>query len=282
MKKISVVLFLMIFLLVTCSSSAFAQVSNVETVIDTPYEYPVTPYDEEWSKFATKEAMLKACQIPENILSRMSTEALLETVLDYPFLIEYIAYNNYADAAEKFMRTFNGFEELFSRNDLTEVLLNYYANSTPMTASEYNSYGIDPNADSFSSSVYAEEICKRFSETSNLEFLIAYDQIINNNYTEKEAETFDILLFEKMSMREESGLYSSLSEVYVDYMSQEYPVTTLDAGSYVTTSTVTTPAGTKVEVLSYSPDFSSEEKAKINGSSGMIVDDFHPYPQCLC
>ena len=275
MKKLSTVLFLIILIMVTCFSSAFAQVNTLDTVINTPYEYPVTPYDEEWSMFTSKEEMIEACQIPENILYRMSTEALLETVLNYPFIIEYFAYNNYSDAAEKFIRTFNGFKELYSRNDLTEVLLSFYANSTPMTVNEYNAYGINPNSDSFASSIYAEEICTAFFNTSHLEFLIAYDQIINDNYTVEEAETFDNLLLEKINLRNANELYTDMSETYVECMVQEAPAATFSAGSNVTVSTVTTPAGTKVEVLSFSPDYSSEEKAAMNTQ----YDNLYPSAQ---
>lgn len=269
-KKILSLGLILSLLMALCVSNAFAQNNQLYTV-DVAYEFPVTPFDEEWEEFETTAEARNACQIPEELLETMTTEALLETVLKYPFLIEYLAYNNYADAAEKFMRTFNGFEELFSRNDLTEALLSLYQTSSLMTAEEFESYGIAENVDNFSSSPLAEEISENFFETSHLEFLIAYDQILNDDYSEEEAALFDELLMRKIDERNDNELYSAVSETYAYYMQQEYPIS-VAAGEYATYSTVKTPKGTSVEVITFSPDYTSAEKAEIN----TYYDELYP------
>ena len=53
--------------------------------IDTPYSYPVVPGTEEWGERKNLYAKIKACQVPEAILDNRTTEALFQTVLDYPF-----------------------------------------------------------------------------------------------------------------------------------------------------------------------------------------------------
>ena len=98
-----------------CASCIFLYVlaNNRAYTIDVPYEFTMTPEDEEWGNIKTKEMALSHCQIPDDILEEMTTEALVETVLDYPFITDYFAYNSYLEAAKVFEREFNGFEELF-------------------------------------------------------------------------------------------------------------------------------------------------------------------------
>ena len=62
--------------------------------ISDPYEYPVTADSEQWSSFTTTAQMFEACQVPENIAEDMSTEALLQTVIDYPMLITVLAQSD--------------------------------------------------------------------------------------------------------------------------------------------------------------------------------------------
>lgn len=66
--------------------------------------------------------MLDVCQIPEDKLQGMTTEALLETVLAYPLITDYYAYNSIEDACDIMYNEFNGFRELFSKNDVRTVL----------------------------------------------------------------------------------------------------------------------------------------------------------------
>ena len=62
-----------------------SQFSDEKIKIDVPYEYPLTPEDPEWKTIQLKDEKVAKCQIPENILKRMTTLALLETVLYYPY-----------------------------------------------------------------------------------------------------------------------------------------------------------------------------------------------------
>ena len=62
--------------------------------IDTPYSYPVVPGTEEWGERKNLYAKIKACQVPEAILDNRTTEALFQTVLDYPFTFYSINSSN--------------------------------------------------------------------------------------------------------------------------------------------------------------------------------------------
>lgn len=93
--------------------------------IDTPYEYPVLPGTQEWIDLGDTLTRRKACQIPEDILHNMTTDALFQTVLDYPFLTDIYAFNTIQEGYETVERRFNGLQELESRSDYLDVLTNY-------------------------------------------------------------------------------------------------------------------------------------------------------------
>ena len=67
----------------------------------------------------------QACQIPEDILHDMTTDALFQTVLDYPFISDIYAFNNLSTGYETVKRRFNGLQELETRSDYFDVVSNY-------------------------------------------------------------------------------------------------------------------------------------------------------------
>ena len=60
---------------------------------EVPYEYPIQPGTDEWKKFTTVAQMVEVCQIPEKKLKNMTTEALVETVLNYPLLLNSFSHH---------------------------------------------------------------------------------------------------------------------------------------------------------------------------------------------
>ena len=90
------------------------------------YDYPVKPGTNEWKAFGSHEEMLKACQIPEGLLHRMSTTTLVETVLNYPLLGDWLAYNTFEIGIESVRKQFNGLSELLSRDDAGVGLIASY------------------------------------------------------------------------------------------------------------------------------------------------------------
>ena len=103
--------------LLACSPKA----NNSE--ISDAYNYPVKPGTDAWRAFTTHEEMLKACQIPESTLRTMSTEGLVETVLNYPLYNDVLAYNSPQQGFDALSSEFNGIRELLNRKDAGTVLL---------------------------------------------------------------------------------------------------------------------------------------------------------------
>ena len=79
--------------------------------IDQPYEYPITQSDPEWSSLSTSEKK-SLCQIETSVLRRLTTPALLETVLNYPYLIDVFAWGDMSIGIDTLAANFYGMEEL--------------------------------------------------------------------------------------------------------------------------------------------------------------------------
>lgn len=120
MKKI--LLFTLFFFLVHLS---FSQ------AIDTPYQYPVKPGSEKWKSFQSRKGINEACQIPEDILKNLTTKALAETYLNFPLYKDLYFFNAPKTGFNMLKRTFNGFQELFSREDAGQELLKIYESMDP-------------------------------------------------------------------------------------------------------------------------------------------------------
>lgn len=132
MKKRKLLSFCVAAAMILTLGSGFASAESanepVNYTIDTPYDYPVRPGMPEWAEFTDHQQMIDACEIPENILCVMSTEALVETVLDYPLLITLYAYEDFSEGFYVLANEFNGMQELLQRPDGAEVLMERYIN----------------------------------------------------------------------------------------------------------------------------------------------------------
>jgi hypothetical protein len=117
------ILFLMGILLFACEANDHTTIEkNVVT-----WDYPVKPGTEAWKKFNSNEEMVNACQIPEKILSALSTENLTKLCLQYPLLHDVFAFNSINDGLDKLFDDFNGIRELYKRKDVSENLVKRYA-----------------------------------------------------------------------------------------------------------------------------------------------------------
>lgn len=131
MKKKIFSMLLLPCLLASLSSVSFAvdsiDIGEIST-ITTPYEYPITPFMDEWKNFESHTEMIAACQIPEDILKNLSTEALAETVMNYPLLTDMLAWSDRSLGFQNVVSNFNGLEELLSRQNGVDYILT----TTPM------------------------------------------------------------------------------------------------------------------------------------------------------
>jgi hypothetical protein len=94
--------------------------------INEPFSFPIKPGSDDWSGLKTEKERFDAMQIPDDILSRMSTPALVVTCLNYPAFGYIGAYNNYQTGLVFLSTRFNGLDELAKRNDAGKCLFDIY------------------------------------------------------------------------------------------------------------------------------------------------------------
>lgn len=109
------------------STTAYAMTDGSKGAyeISEPYVYDISPGSAEWSTLYEPEQKLAACSVPLSLVQRMTTKALVETVIKYPLLIDIYAYGSLREGIEVVSSYFCGLEELFSRHDATMHLEEY-------------------------------------------------------------------------------------------------------------------------------------------------------------
>jgi len=115
---------LLLVVLLSCSKDD--SINCVPTTYSDAYEYPIKPGTEEWIELGSHEARVQACMIPPETLEIISTGGLFESLLCYPFILDYGAWEKFQVGFEKLKSENNGFEELYSREDLYQVISNWY------------------------------------------------------------------------------------------------------------------------------------------------------------
>ena len=112
-------IFVVIFIIFNC------QVSNAQIIVQ-PYKYPVTKGSAEWDSIKDYRKLRSVCQIPLNVVNQMTTEALFESVLDYPLIGDAFVFSTFQTGVENLKINFRAFEVLNNRIDLGKVLIDQY------------------------------------------------------------------------------------------------------------------------------------------------------------
>ena len=86
------------------------------------YIFPITTDDEIW-KTLNQNEKIEETQIPDDILSALTSESLLETILDYPLISNLFSYSTMELGFEKVSEQFNGINEFRQREDAGKVVL---------------------------------------------------------------------------------------------------------------------------------------------------------------
>ena len=127
------VIFISCILLIASSSTVFSQASEPcypDSIADV-YEYPIKPGTPEWKNYSHTEH-LEMLQLADTVLSRITTEGLLLTCLNYPFLGNMIAFDSYQLGVERVIVNFNALQELLERPEVVLLLMKEYINLDPV------------------------------------------------------------------------------------------------------------------------------------------------------
>lgn len=93
--------------------------------ITEPYEYTLVRGSEEWLAMTDRERR-EAYSVPDEVVSAMTTRALLETVISNPFFSDLYVIDFESLGVELICEiSIDGLAELLQREDLDRVLSNY-------------------------------------------------------------------------------------------------------------------------------------------------------------
>jgi hypothetical protein len=122
MKKISILLcIVIIFSFAITPGFAGAPNNGSNEVIVQPYTYPIINNDS-WKKMSRDER-IAACQIPDDKIDKMSTDALLNSILNNPFMIDILAFDTYQDGFKKVYEEIPAFHKLVKRSDFSGAFM---------------------------------------------------------------------------------------------------------------------------------------------------------------
>lgn len=91
------------------------------------YIFPIDPRrtPDEWENAGPNR--LSMLQIPDIILKEMTTYGLIETVVNYPYSNDFIAFSPYLLKGIEAISNFNGLKELLGRDDVVSELIRFYS-----------------------------------------------------------------------------------------------------------------------------------------------------------
>ncbi len=137
LKKISdhlnviivILLFCLLIVLVTYNdnSSKDLMLTDNDAIysLNEPYIYPVVPGMEEWEKLTNHAQKIDVCYVDPDLLRKMTTYALVETVVTYPLFVDAVVYDSFDMGLDMVSKQFAGIDELLNRQDAYANLVLY-------------------------------------------------------------------------------------------------------------------------------------------------------------
>lgn len=116
-KSILFLLFLVV------QTALFAQEENKTAKV---YTYPFKQGDAKWKSFKSAKDRIQALQIPDSIRTIIPTDQLLDLCLDFPYLTDMYAFDDFQKGFKYMISEYNGFDELLDRGNAIDALLDEY------------------------------------------------------------------------------------------------------------------------------------------------------------
>lgn len=170
-----------------------------QTTVPDQYDFPVKQGSKEWQQLESIEKRIAALQIPEDLLTRISTEGLLETCIAFPYLTDILFYNDYQKGFDELVSEFNGYKELLKRIDLIDALLKKYKKQTINIESIRTLSIVEQGRFSFRHFV--------------LEFILAQDCVLKQLNLEQETQLFLLSQEHKTIKSKHKDIFSNVNAV---------------------------------------------------------------------
>lgn len=144
----------------------------------------------EWSATISRTERGERLQLPEKLLENMTTSALVDAVVEYPFFSDIYFFDNVKIGAEVLYDTFNGVRELADRPDAATVLLQKYKDENVLT-------DVNTSDDIF--------------RLTDIEILLSLD-CIREKLNDDEISELSNIAFDKYNKKNESEIYGGFTE----------------------------------------------------------------------
>jgi len=162
----------------------------------TKWDYPVKPGTPRWEAFKTHDEMVKAVQVPNEVLNTLTTKELIEVCLNYPLYGDMFAYNSLQDGFKNNVAVnSNGVQELLRRRDNAQWLLDELKNRDLLT--------LESKERVSTSSKIGESIW----EHSFLEVLMSHESVLANADAGQQREIAAIAAKNMLLKEREIGMY---------------------------------------------------------------------------
>lgn len=214
------------------------------------YEYPIKPGTDEWKYFTSYDQKAQACQIPPEILAKISTEGLIETVLNYPLLNGFRAHDDIHQGFERVTKTFNGLRELLIRQDAGSKLIQKYRS--------IDLDSVDERWTDVEKGYFAWGI-------QNIEMILMQESIINGLTNQQCYDLINVASLKAQAMKNNPYVYGDqsvlINALLIELVSKRF------YSERATLSSITTPEDSSVEVFLMNPatdELTQGEIAAIN------------------
>ena len=205
---------------------------------------------------------IAALQLSSVDLKSLSTKALLQKCLDFPFNIDYILYGGDMFGFEKMTKEFNGYNELFQRKDLVPILLDELSHLAQKIDNVIKTNEGKRGSLSFRYAI--------------MEFLSSQDIVINEMSRSQKEKINSIISFNESIMREYPTTFGAMHNIPLNTLLSKISNTNQETSDssllrspvgYYQATTVYTPANHPITAYIYiGTDYSDDEIDEINSS----------------
>jgi hypothetical protein len=129
--KVTIYFILIISLFSSCRKEGNTKINcDSYPIPEDTYQLPVEPFSPQWFMLSVDERF-SSTQIPDSILTLISTEGLIQSWMTFPFNFEIRLGNSIQTSVEFFIENYSGLRELVTRTDALDKLLSRYQHMNP-------------------------------------------------------------------------------------------------------------------------------------------------------
>lgn len=141
--------------------------------------------DDAWLYNEDIQERVAKLQIPDNQLSLMPVDTLLDRCIRYPFFYDYTAANNVEQGIKAIMAGFNGFFELYKRQEIASSLIKRYKQESIINLEKQLQFGGVENYSMILREYYLELIISQYLMAFTEEEIVELESLFNQKTIEK-------------------------------------------------------------------------------------------------